>query len=295
AGAAIDGRDGGRLPPLVVRAHEGLRGVEHRLALASAQVKSCLLLAGLFAEEATTVVEPATTRDHTERMLSAMGAQVRRDGARISLQPASELRCVDVDVPGDFSSAAFWIVFAVLHPDAEVRIENVGLNPSRIGLLRILERMGATVEIDNARDVAGEPVGDVVARSSQLQATIVDADLVALAIDEVPLVALLGAFAEGETIVRGAHELRAKESDRLTVVYEGLKRLGAEIDLADDGWRVRPATLREGRVSSYGDHRMAMLFAVAGAVGEGVEIEDADCVAISYPTFWNDLAALSNR
>jgi 3-phosphoshikimate 1-carboxyvinyltransferase len=292
-GASVDGRDHGRLPPLVVRPHAGLHGGEHRLPVASAQVKSCLLLAGLFADGPTSIVEPATTRDHTERMLRAMGAQIDQQQARITLTPGPELRCVDVDVPGDFSSAAFWIALGVVHPHAEVRVINVGLNPTRTGLLRILEQMGATFDVQNQRDVAGEPVGDIVACSSRLRATTVDAELVALAIDEVPLVALLAAHADGETVVIGAQELRAKESDRLSVVADGLRALGADIDLTDDGWRVRPSRLEAGRVQSHGDHRMAMLFALAGAVGGGTEIEDAECVAISYPSFWTDLAALS--
>jgi 3-phosphoshikimate 1-carboxyvinyltransferase len=199
-----------------------------------------------------------------------------------------------VEVPGDFSSAAFWLVLGILHPDAEVRVPNVGLNPSRTGLLRILDRMGANVEIEAQREVAGEPVGDLVAWSSRLHATSVGADLVALAIDEIPLVALLGAFAEGETVVSGAGELRAKESDRLAVVSAGLQRLGVDLTPTPDGWRIRPSRLHAGRVESAGDHRMAMLFALAGALGEGVEIDDADCVAISYPRFWDDLASLSS-
>ena len=293
AGAAISGRDSGRLPPLAIMPSHGLYGTEHRLSVASAQVKSALLLAGLAAHGPTTVIEPATTRDHTERMLRAMGASIQHDGQRITLAPGQPLQCVDVEVPGDFSSAAFWLVLGILHPDAEVHVPNVGLNPSRTGLLRILERMGANVEIEARREVAGEPVGDLVAWSSRLQATTVGAELVALAIDEIPLVALLGAFAEGETVVEGAAELRAKESDRLAVVTEGLERLGIDIRPTADGWRVRPSRLRAGRVESAGDHRMAMLFALAGAVGDGAEIEDADCVAISYPRFWDDLAALS--
>ncbi|HEX8967866.1 MAG TPA: 3-phosphoshikimate 1-carboxyvinyltransferase [Chloroflexota bacterium] len=293
AGARIEGRDGGRLPPLAISPAERLRGVEHRPEIASAQVKSALLLAGLVADGPTRVVEPAPTRDHTERLLRAMGADVRVDGTTINLTPVDSLRCVDVEVPGDFSSAAFWIVLGVLHPSAEIRVLNVGLNPTRTGLLTILERMGASVALEHPRDVAGEPVADVVARSSRLQATRVGGDLVALAIDEIPLVALLGLFAEGETVVEQASELRAKESDRLAVVAHGLSALGGEVDQTSDGWRIRPSRLQWSRADSAGDHRMAMLFALAGVLGQGAEIAGAESVSISYPSFWADLDALS--
>jgi 3-phosphoshikimate 1-carboxyvinyltransferase len=302
AGASIDGRDGGRLPPLVISPVQRLRGVEHRLNVASAQVKSALLLAGLFADDETRVVEPAPTRDHTERLLRAMGADVRpllspesnvsRGEREISVRPPAGLRCVDVEVPGDFSSAAFWLVLGVLHPEAEVRVRNVGLNPTRTGLLTILRSMGANLEIERERDVAGEPVADLVVRSSRLRETSVDGDLVPLAIDEIPLVALLGLFAGGETVVKDAAELRAKESDRLAVVANGLAALGGNVEATADGWRIRPSRLRSGTVDSQGDHRMAMLFALAGTLGDGVEIAGADSVAISYPSFWADLAAL---
>jgi 3-phosphoshikimate 1-carboxyvinyltransferase len=295
AGALIDGRDGGRLPPLVISPVAGLHGVEHRLTIASAQVKSALLLAGLYADGETSVVEPAPTRDHTERLLRAMGASVEQQSNRIRLTPPARLQCVDVQVPGDFSSAAFWLVLGVLHPAAEVRIRDVGLNPSRTGLLTILQHMGAHIELENERDVAGEPVADLVSWSSpHLHATTIDEDLVALSIDEVPLVALLGLFAQGETVVKGASELRAKESDRLAVVADGLSELGGNIEATADGWRIQQSRLHAGRVDSDGDHRMAMLFALAGTLGGGAEIAGADSVAISYPSFWSDLESLSS-
>ena len=292
-GAHIDGREDGRLPPLAISGGQ-LQGVQHRLSVASAQVKSCLLLAGLFADGETTVVEPAPTRDHTERMLRAMGAAVEVDGRTVRVG-RSRLRAIDVAVPGDFSSAAFWLVLGCLHPDAEVRVENVGVNPTRTGLLEILSRMGADVAVERPREVAGEPVADLVARSSRLRAITVGGDLVPLAIDEVPLVALLGLFAEGETVVREAVELRVKESDRIGVVAEGLQALGAEIEVTEDGWRIRPSRLRAGRVQSHADHRMAMLFALAGTLGEGVEIDDAECVSVSYPSFWETLDRVMSR
>jgi 3-phosphoshikimate 1-carboxyvinyltransferase len=293
AGADIRARDGDRLPPLAISPVEALRGVEHRPKVASAQVKSALLLSGLFADAPTTVVEPAPTRDHTERMLRAMGASVSTSGRAVTVSPTDRLRCVDVEVPGDFSSAAFWLVLGVLHANAEVRVRNVGLNPTRTGLLTILTHMGANIRLENQRDVAGEPVADIVAATSRLKPTTVEGDLVPLAIDEVSLVALLGLFADGETVVRDAAELRTKESDRLSVVAEGLAGLGGDIIATDDGWRVRPSRLHPGRVDSKGDHRMAMLFALAGALGDGSEIEGAESVSISYPSFWSDLRGLT--
>jgi 3-phosphoshikimate 1-carboxyvinyltransferase len=293
AGAHIDARDGGRLPPLAISPVARLAGLEQRPEVASAQVKSALLLSGLFADGPTTVMEPAATRDHTERLLRAMGATVEVSGTAVTISPVERLRCVDVEVPGDFSSAAFWLVLGVLHPSAEVRVENVGLNPTRTGLLTILEHMGANVRVENPRIVAGEQVGDLVARSSELRGTHVGGELVPLAIDEISLVALLGLFADGETVVTDAAELRAKESDRLAVVADGLSALGGDVIPTADGWRIRRSRLERGRADSQGDHRMAMLFALAGAVGDGAEIAGADSVAISYPSFWADLARLT--
>jgi 3-phosphoshikimate 1-carboxyvinyltransferase len=293
AGARIQGRDGGRLAPLTVTPVASLTGVEHSLSVASAQVKSSLLLAGLFADGPTSVVEPARTRDHTERMLRAMGGNLQQDGLRCTIAP-SDVRCVDVPVPGDFSSAAYWLVLGVLHPRAEVRVRDVGANPSRTGLLTILERMGANVAVENRREIAGEPVADLVAWSSQLRGTSVQGELVPLAIDELPLVALLGLFAEGDTVVRDAAELRAKESDRLAVVAEGLQHLGGAVTATADGWRISGGSgLRGGEVDAHDDHRMAMLFALAGAVGEGAAIRGAESVAISYPAFWEELQRIT--
>jgi 3-phosphoshikimate 1-carboxyvinyltransferase len=175
-----------------------------------------------------------------------------------------------------------------------VRVENVGVNPTRTGLFEILARMGADISVEHPREVAGEPVADLVARSSRLRAITVGGDLVPLAIDEVPLVALLGLFGDGETVVRDAAELRVKESDRIGVVAQGLQALGADIDVTEDGWRIRPSRLRSGQANSHGDHRMAMLFALAGALGDGVEIEDAECVGVSYPSFWQTLQDLTH-
>jgi 3-phosphoshikimate 1-carboxyvinyltransferase len=288
-GARIVGRDGNRLPPLAIAPADGLRSMSHHLTVASAQVKSALLLAGLFADGPTTVQEPAPSRDHTERLLRAMGGAVQVEGRRISVLPADRLPATDVIVPGDFSSAAFWLVLGCLHPDAEIRVRGVGVNPTRTGLLTVLELMGADFAIENPREEAGEPVADIVTRSSRLRGTSIGGELVPLTIDELPLVALLGLFAEGETVVRDASELRVKESDRIAVVAEGLQALGGDVEAAPDGWRVRPSRLHASRVDSHGDHRIAMLFALAGALGEGAEIAGADAVSVSYPGFWHDL------
>lgn len=288
-GASIAGREGGRLP-LALQPCQRLRGSAHRLTVASAQVKSALLLAGLGAEGATTVVEPSPSRDHTERLLVAMGADIQADQSGITLRPAGTLRATDVVVPGDFSSAAFWLVLACLHADAELRVVGVGLNPTRTGLLDVLRAMGADVQVENQRDAAGEPVGDLVARSSRLRGTTVAGALVPLAIDELPLIALLGLFAEGATIVRDAAELRLKESDRIAVVADGLQSLGGDVAATADGWRINGgARLEPGRVHSRGDHRVAMVFALAGALGAGAYVEGARSVSVSYPEFWQRL------
>jgi 3-phosphoshikimate 1-carboxyvinyltransferase len=293
-GARIDGRDGGRVAPLAIAPTATLHGREHRPSVASAQVKSALLLAGLDADGPTTVIEPTRTRDHTERLLRAMGADVRVDGSVVSISPDGELRATDVAVPGDFSAAAFWLVAACLHPAAEIGIRHVGLNPTRTGLLTILERMGANVVVENRHDEAGEPVGDLWARSSRLHGTTVDSELVALAIDELPLVALLGLFAEGETVVRDAAELRVKESDRITAVADGLRALGGNLRATADGWIIQGVPkLEAGRVDSRGDHRLAMLFALAGALGDGAVVEGAESVRVSYPGFWETLSEVS--
>jgi 3-phosphoshikimate 1-carboxyvinyltransferase len=301
-GAAVSCRDG-RLPPLTVEGAE-LRGTAYRLPVASAQVKSCVLLAGLLAEGETSVVEPAPTRDHTERMLRAAGVPVTVEessvavhgppGHRITVRRADVIEPQAIEVPGDFSSAAFPIVAAVLIAGSGVRTVDVGLNPTRIGLLGVLRRMGAAVEVVEETTRAGEPRGVVVARHGPLQGTRVGAAEVPLAIDELPLVALLGCFAEGETVVEGAEELRHKESDRIAATVTGLRGLGAEIKERADGFAVRgTGGLNGGRLDAAGDHRLAMLGAIAGlACRDGVEVEGIESVAVSYPGFESALASL---
>ncbi|HWD86235.1 MAG TPA: 3-phosphoshikimate 1-carboxyvinyltransferase [Solirubrobacteraceae bacterium] len=291
-GAQVEARDE-RFPPLMVTGAP-LRSISYVLPVASAQVKSCLLLAGLMTQ-ATTVIEPVASRDHTERMLLRAGASVRREvndsGAwRTSVGGTDELELDHIHVPGDLSSAAFLIVAGVLVRGSRLVLENVNLNWTRTGLLRIMERMGAIVLGDLEEHGAfseEEPVGDLDVSHGPIEGTVVQAGEVPLAIDELPLVALLGCFAEGETTVRGAEELRVKESDRIATVVEGLRGLGADIEAAPDGFTVRgTGELRGGRIDSHGDHRLALLGAVAGlASREGVEVVGMEAAEVSYPGF----------
>ena len=298
-GARIEAREG-RFPPFTVHGAQ-LTGIEYELPVASAQVKSCVLLAGLVTD-ATTVVEPVPTRDHTERMLMRAGATVQREsrpggGVRTTIGNVDELEIAEIDVPGDPSSAAFLIAAGVLVPGSSLLLESVGTNWTRSGFLRILERMQAIVLADiepvGAFD-AEEPVGDLDVRGGALEATTVEPEEVPLAIDELPLVALLGCFAEGETVVRGAGELRLKESDRIATVVDGLRGLGADIEATPDGFAVRGGgRLRGGVLDAHGDHRLALLGAVAGlASREGVEVVGMEAAAVSYPGFADDVGRL---
>src|SRR5438445_6671190 len=295
-GAEVQAR-GGRFPPLEVRGAR-LRAISCELTVASAQVKSCLLLAALAADGATTVGEPARSRDHTERMLLRAGAGIHRNGRHVTVVNADELALERVSVPGDASSAAFMVVAGVLVPGSRLLISDVGVNWTRTGFLRILRRMRGIV-LGDLEDESGElaedePVSDLDVAHGALEGTVVEPEEVPLAIDELPLVALLGCHAEGETLVRGAQELRVKESDRIAGVVEGLRGLGAEIEATDDGVPVRgTGVLRGGRIHARGDHRLAMMGAVAGlASEEGVEVIGMDSAAVSYPGFVEDLAAL---
>jgi len=297
-GARIDAREG-RLPPFTVHGAD-LVGIEYAMPVASGQVKSCVLLAGITTAAGASVVEPAPSRDHTERLLARAGAPVWREGARVGVGHVDELELEAIDVPGDLSSAAFLIAAAVLVPRSRIVLEDVNVNWTRAGFLRILERMGAIVVGDLEEQGAFgplEPVSELDVAHGSLAGTVVEAAEVPLAIDELPLVALLGCFAEGETVVRGAGELRLKESDRISAVVEGLRGLGAEIEAFADGFAVQGGGgLRGGRIATYGDHRLAMLGAVAGlASREGVEVEGMDAAAVSYPRFTADLAALLGR
>jgi 3-phosphoshikimate 1-carboxyvinyltransferase len=318
-GARVEAVDD-RLPPLTVTGGGGLEGVEHELDVASAQVKSCLIFAGLLAAGRTRVTEPSPSRDHTERMLARARAPIEHEGAAVCVDPTDELELEEVVVPGDPSSAAFLVAAACVVPQARITLRGVGLNWTRTGFLRIARRMGAVIvgELEAPppyRDGAGarsaaspaatgdatepspaaEPAGELDVRQAPLEATVVEPGEVPLAIDELPLVALLGCFAEGETVVRGAEELRLKESDRIAGVVEGLRGLGADIEATSDGFAVRGGGgLRGGAFDARGDHRLAMLGAVAGlASREGVEVPGVETVEVSYPGFERDLRALA--
>jgi 3-phosphoshikimate 1-carboxyvinyltransferase len=292
-GARLRCREG-RLPPLEIEGAP-LEGIEYELPVASAQIKSCLLFAGLLASGETTVVEPLPSRDHTERMLAAAGAEVERGDGAVTVRPAQRLEPGEIVVPADFSSAAFLLVAALLVPGSEVALSGVGLNPTRTGLLTILARMGADVEVEPEGEQGGEPSGTIRVRCGALRGTEVGGAEVPLAIDELPLVALAACFAEGETTIRDAAELRRKESDRIATVSEALGALGASVEPTADGMRIEGGGgLRGGAVDSHGDHRIAMLGAVAGlASREGVEVAGMDAAAVSYPGFEADLASLS--
>jgi 3-phosphoshikimate 1-carboxyvinyltransferase len=296
-GAVLEPRDG-RFAPLRVRGAR-LRAISHELAVASAQVKSCVLLAGLAADGATTVAEPARSRDHTERMLLAAGVAVHRNGRHVTVVNADELLLDRVRVPGDPSSAAFLIAAGVLVRGSRLLLDDVGVNWTRTGFLRIVRRMQGIVlgelEQESGELAPNEPVSDLDVAHGALEGTVVEADEVPLAIDELPLVALLGCFAEGDTVVRGAQELRVKESDRIAGVVDGLRGLGADIEATEDGFAVRGGGgLRGGTIDARGDHRMAMLGAVAGlASREGVLVVGMEAAAVSYPGFLDDLGALT--
>ncbi|CAN5615195.1 3-phosphoshikimate 1-carboxyvinyltransferase [soil metagenome] len=303
-GAQLDCRDD-RLPPLGIDGR-ALRGVKYKLPVASAQIKSCVLLAGLLAEGETTVIEPSPSRDHSERMLRAAGAKVRSavagtdiaahgslPGRSVTITPRERIALPNLQVPGDFSSAAFHIAAALIVPGSRVTVTDVGLNPTRVGLLGILTRMGAAIEVVEGIPVAGEPRGAITARHSNLHGTRVAPGEVPLAIDELPLVGLLGCFARGETVVTGAEELRHKESNRIEAVVSAISALGGEAEETADGFVVRGTEgVRGGSMDARGDHRLAMIGAVAGLASErGVEVE-MESAAISYPGFERDLSGL---
>jgi 3-phosphoshikimate 1-carboxyvinyltransferase len=295
-GARVETTDGHA--PVVIEGG-GLKPIRYEPPMASAQVKSAVLLAGLLADGGTTrVVERNPTRDHTERLLRELGVSVRRRASEISVAPVDSLPPVNIRIAGDFSSAAPFVLAATLLSGSELLVQGVNVNPLRTGFLDVLERMGANIAVFNRRIESGEPVADLEVRSAPLTATQVDAGEVPRLIDELPLVALAAALARGETVVRGAGELRVKETDRIETVTISLKALGVRIAASDDGFRVRgvPSRPRGGGMDSFGDHRLAMLGAIAGLVSrEGVRLEDAEAVAISFPGFFDLLESITQR
>jgi 3-phosphoshikimate 1-carboxyvinyltransferase len=292
-GARIAGRDGGSLAPLAIEGG-GLTGFEFDMPVASAQVKSSVLIAGLFARGRTTVVQPAESRDHTERMLRWMGADIEVDGLRASVT-RSQLESRDVPVPGDISSAAFWMVAGCIHPNARIRLRGVGINPTRAGVIRALEAMGASVRLENVEEDTWEPTADIVAETSELKATEIGGDVVPHVIDELPILALAASMAEGTTVIRDAAELRVKESDRIAATVQGLSSLGARIEERPDGMVIHgTGKLKGAVVASQGDHRIAMTLGVAGlAASDETVVDGAEAAAISYPDFWDSLTYLT--
>ena len=294
-GAQIIGRGQSSLAPLAIRGG-GLRGIDYTLPVASAQLKSCILIAGLYARGETAILQPAESRDHTERMLRSMGAGIEVDGLHIGLRP-SELSPMDVSVPGDFSAAAFWLVAACCHPDARIRINGVGINPTRTGALDVLKAMGARITLENVREDQAEPVADIVAESSDLRSTAIGGDTIPRVMDELPVLALAACVARGTTVIRDAAELRVKESDRIAATAKGLSNLGARVEERPDGMVIHGgASLVGAECESFGDHRIAMAMAVAGLLARGeTAISGAEAASVSYPDFWETVSDLTRE
>ena len=296
-GARIYGRNRDTLAPLAIKGQE-LHGLDYTLPVASAQIKSAMLIAGLFSQQKgrTVVREPAVSRDHTERMLRAMGVKVTAEGPVVTLMPpAAPPKAIDVHVPGDISSAAYWLVLGAIHPNARVRIKGTGVNPTRTGIIDVLLKMGARIKAENERVINNEPVADLVVESSELTAAEIGGDLVPRLIDEVPVLAVAACLATGTTVIKDAAELRVKETDRIAFLVAELSKMGANVEELPDGIIIRGGgKLNGAECSSHGDHRIAMALGVAGAIANGETlIEDAGVVDISYPDFWQELERLT--
>ena len=294
-GADVWGRGQDSFAPLVIKGKE-LRGIDYTLPVPSAQIKSAILLAGLFARGSTVLHQKIPSRDHTERMLPHMGANVESKGNSISLMPlTSPLRALNLRIPGDISSAAYFLVAAAVHPDARILIRDCGINPTRTGIIDVLLAMGARLEIDHERLEAGEPLADIVVESSELKGIEVSGDIIPRLIDEIPVLAVAGCIAKGKTVIRGAGELRVKESDRIATVVNELSRLGARIEPLPDGMAIYGGRLLSGaEVESHLDHRLAMSLAVAGLIAKGeTTISHAQVAKVSYPAFWQTLQQIT--
>ncbi len=296
-GGRIYGRNRDTLAPLAIKGQE-IHGLDYTLPVASAQIKSAMLIAGLFTGQKgkTIVREPAVSRDHTERMLQAMGVKVTSEGPVVTLvSPVAPPKAIDIQVPGDMSSAACWLVLAAVHRNASIRIKDTGINPTRTGIIDVLQKMGAKIKVENQRSINNEPVADLVVESSDLTAVNIEGDLVPRLIDEVPVLAVAACFARGTTVIKDVAELRVKESDRIAFLVGELLKMGANVEELPDGMIIRgTGKLAGAECSSHGDHRLAMALGIAGALTDGdTLVEDAEVVNISYPGFWEELERLS--
>ncbi len=284
-GAVVETAEGGK-PPLKIKGNQALNSFSYQMPMASAQVKSCCLLAGMYAQGKTCVTEPAVTRDHTERMLKAFACEVEVNNSTACITGPAKLIATDIDVPADISSAAFFMVGASIAADSDIVLQHVGINPTRTGVIDILKLMGADITLTNQQEVGGEPVADIQVKSARLKGIHIPEDLVPLAIDEFPVLFVAAACAEGETVVTGAEELRVKESDRIQVMADGLQTLGIDAQATDDGMIIQGGAIGSGTVHSHDDHRIAMAFAMAALCANGdIHIEDCDNVNTSFPGF----------
>ncbi|MBA31202.1 MAG: 3-phosphoshikimate 1-carboxyvinyltransferase [Chloroflexi bacterium] len=293
-GAKIFARKNNNYAPIIFSGGL-LKAISYKMPVASAQIKSCIILAALRASGSTKIFQKAISRDHSERMLIAMGSIIKEDKLDIHIEP-SELDSIDVDVPGDISSAAFWMIAALCHPDSEILIKKVGINKTRSGIITVLESMNAEIKIINQRDIAGEPIGDIYVKTSNLRATEISGDIIPLLIDEIPIIALAASFADGITHIKNAEELRVKESDRISTTVNFLKSCGVEIEATNDGMIITgnpDNSLRYGSFSSNMDHRITMMMAIAGVLStEGIKIIDDETASVSYPNFWETISNL---
>lgn len=295
-GAKIAGRENGQFTPLAIQGTQ-LKAIDYTMPVASAQVKSAILLAGLRAEGTTIVREKEVSRDHTERMLRQFGAKIDVVDGVISFEGGQQLLGTHVNVPGDISSAAFFLVAGAIVRNSEIVMNNVGVNPTRDGIIEVLKEMGADIQITIEDEQATEPTATLIIRTSNLKATTIEGDIIPRLIDEIPIIALLATQAEGTTVIRDAEELKVKETDRITAVVTELKNLGADIEATDDGMIINgPTKLHGGSLKSYGDHRIGMMAAIAALISDSpIEVDDLECVAVSYPTFFEHVNKLIRR
>lgn len=293
-GASIQSLSGNDCAPLSIHG-QALKGIQYNSPVASAQVKSCILLAGLYADGKTSVTEPEHSRNHTELMLRSFGAELTTNGKTAVISPANELYGQKIQVPGDISSAVYWVVAGLITPDSEITIRNVGLNPTRDGIIEVCQQMNGQISISNEHTEGGEKVGDITVKTSDLKGTTIEGSVIPRLIDELPTMALLACFAEGDTIIKDAQELKVKESDRIAVMVENLTKMGADVEGTEDGMIIHGTCKLKGAViDSKLDHRIAMTFAIAGINADGItKIEGAECVNISYPSFYEDLDMLT--